>query len=222
MKITFVAASAAAMLAAAPACAQDRASSLGVGVSGGTLGVGPELNFRGETIGVRGSATFLNYGRNVESDGVDYDGDLKLRSFGGSVDVYPGGGGFRISPGVRISRNRVNLRAAPGATTSVEIGDVTYTGAQIGVITGEVRPKRLAPTLTVGYGSGRGSGLYFGLDAGVMYQGSPKVRELSVTGPLSTNAAFQTQLTRERGEIEDEVDNYKFYPVLQLGLGFRF
>lgn len=221
MKILVAAAFAAAVLAT-PAAAQDRATSLGVGVSGGTLGVGPEINFRGETFGVRGSATFLGYGRDVESDGVDYEGDLKLRSFGGSVDFYPGGGGFRLSPGVRVSRNRVELRAAPSATTTVEIGDVTYTGAQIGVLTGEVRPKRLAPTLTIGYGSGRGSGVYFGIDAGVMYQGTPKVRSLQASGPISTNAAFQAELARERGEIEDEIDNFKFYPILQLGLGFRF
>jgi hypothetical protein len=221
MKTMFAAAFAAAFLAT-PATAQDQGGSIGVGVTGGTLGVGPEVNFRGETFGVRGSATFLNFGRDVESDGVDYEGDLKLRSFGGSVDFYPGAGGFRVSPGVRISRNRVKLRAAPGATTTVEIGDVEYTGAEIGVLTGEVRPKRLAPTLTIGYGSGRGAGVYFGIDAGVMYQGSPKVRDLSVTGPIATNATFQAELARERGEIEDEVDNYKWYPVLQLGLGFRF
>jgi hypothetical protein len=222
MKMAFLSALGATIALASPAAAQDQGGSLGVGVSGGTLGAGPEVNFRGDSFGVRGSATFLNFGRDVESDGVDYDGDLKLRSVGGSVDFYPGGGNFRVSPGVRLTRNRVELRAAPGATTTVEIGDVVYTGAEIGVLTGEVRPKRLAPTLTVGYGSGRGAGLYFGLDAGVMYQGSPKVRDLSVTGPIATNAAFQTELARERGEIEDEVDNYKWYPILQLSLGFRF
>ena len=222
MKFIFAAAVAAASFAT-PALAQDQsAGSFGVGVTAGTLGIGPEVNFRGDNFGVRGSATFFGMSRDVESDGVEYEGDLKLRSFGGSVDFYPGGGGFRISPGVRISNNRVELKASPAATTSVEIGDVTYTGAQIGVLTGEVKPNKLAPTLTIGYGSGKGSGLYFGIDAGVMFQGSPKVKNLVATGPIATNAAFQAELARERAEIEDDVDNFKLYPVLQLGLGFRF
>ena len=203
-----------------PAAAQS--GGIGVGVTGGTLGVGPEVNFRSDNFGVRGSATFLGFSRDVESDGIDYNGDLKLRSFGGSVDFYPGGGGFRVSGGVRVSKNRVELFAQPGATTTVEVGDATYTGAQIGTLTGEVRPKKIAPTLTIGYGGGKNSGIYFGIDAGVMFQGKPKVRSLVASGPIATNAAFQTQLANERREIEDDIDNFKLYPILQLGLGYRF
>jgi hypothetical protein len=42
----------------------------------------------------------------------------------------------------------------------VEVGDVTYTGAQIGTLNGEVRANKVAPTLTLGYGGGVGSGVY--------------------------------------------------------------
>lgn len=210
----------AAAFFASPAAAQS--GGIGVGVTGGTLGVGPEVNFRSDNFGVRGSATFLGFSRDVESDGIEYNGDLKLRSFGGSVDFYPGGGGFRLSGGVRVSKNRVELFAQPGATTTVEVGDATYTGAQIGTLSGEVRPKKIAPTLTIGYGGGKNSGIYFGIDAGVMFQGKPKVRNLVASGPIATNAAFQTQLANERREIEDDIDNFKIYPILQLGLGYRF
>nr|WP_314442389.1 hypothetical protein [uncultured Sphingomonas sp.] len=221
MRILFAAA-VAAVFVATPALAQDRGSSLGVGVTGGTLGIGPEVNFRSDNFGVRGSATFFSLSRSVDSDGIEYDGDLKLRSFGGSLDFYPGGGGFRISGGVRVGKNRVELFAQPGATATVEVGDVTYTGAEIGTLSGEVRAKKVAPTLTIGYGSGVGSGFSFGIDAGAMFQGSPRVRRLVATGPIATNAAFQTQLANERAEIEDDIDNFKVYPILQLGLGYRF
>jgi hypothetical protein len=180
------------------------------------------VNFRSDNFGVRGSATFLGFGRDVESDGIQYNGDLKLRSFGGSVDFYPGGGGFRLSAGARVSRNRVELLAQPTAATSVQVGNTTYTGAQIGTLSGEVRAKNFAPTLTIGYGSGVGSGVYFGVDAGAMFQGSPRVRRLVATGPIATDAAFQTQLANERVEIERDIDNFKIYPILQLGLGYRF
>ena len=221
MRNLFVAALAAAFVAS-PALAQTRTSSASIGVTGGTLGIGPEIGWRSDNFGVRGSATFFSLSRGVDSDGIEYDGDLKLRSFGGSLDFYPGGGGFRISGGVRAGKNRVELRAQPGATTSVEVGDVTYTGAQIGTLSGEVRPNKVAPTLTIGYGGGRSSGIYFGIDAGAMFQGAPKVRNLVASGPISTNASFQAQLANERREIEDDIDNFKIYPILQLGLGYRF
>lgn len=98
---------------AAPAAAQTQSGGVSVGVTGGTLGIGPELGYRGNSFGVRANATFLGIGRDVDSDGINYDGDLKLRSFGAMVDFYPFGGGFRISPGARITRNRVELVATP-------------------------------------------------------------------------------------------------------------
>jgi hypothetical protein len=225
MKKTHLISAAAVMTAAAvamPAAAQDKASSVGIGVSAGTLGIGPEINWRSDKVGVRGSATFFGLGRDVDSDGVTYNGDLKLRSFGGTVDVYPGGGRFRISGGARISNNRVLLKAEPAATTTVEIGDVNYTGAQIGRLDGEVKANKFAPTLTIGFGSKAGSGAYFGFDAGAMFQGSPKVNRLTASGPIATNAAFQAELLKERAEIEDDISNFKVYPIVQLAIGFRF
>ena len=120
----------AALTVATPAFAQS-SGGFQVGVTAGTLGIGPEVGFRTESFGVRGSATFFGLSREVESDGVEYDGDLRLRSFGGTVDVYPFGGGFRLSGGARINRNRIELEATP--TTNVEIGSRTFTPAEIGI-----------------------------------------------------------------------------------------
>jgi hypothetical protein len=104
---------------------------------------------------------------------MEYDGDLKLRSFGGSIDFYPAGCGFRLSGGVRVGKNRIELSAQPVVTTTMEVGDLTYNGAQIGTLNGDVRANKVAPTLTLGYGGGVGSGVYVGIDAGAMFQGSP-------------------------------------------------
>jgi hypothetical protein len=210
---------AATIAVAAPATAQSDNSSLSVGVTGGTLGIGPEVGYRASSFGVRGNATFLGLSRDVDSDNVEYEGDLKLRSFGAMVDFYPGAGGFRISPGLRINRNRVELTGNP--TDDVEIGDTVYTPSEIGDITGEVRGNRLSPTLTIGYTTGGSSGLYFGIDAGAMFQGSPKVRDLDTSGTLN-NAQLLADLEDEREEIEDDISRFKVYPILQLALGFRF
>ena len=217
--IALLFATATALATAAPAAAQSAPGTMHVGVTAGTLGVGPEVGFRSGSFGGRANATFLGYGRDVDSDDINYDGKLKLRSYGAMLDLYVFGGGFRVSPGLRISRNRVTLKATP--TGDVEIGDEVYTPSEVGTLFGEVRAKKLAPTLTVGYGTSN-PGVYFGIDVGAMFQGSPKVKELTTTGLLSTNPDLQADLLEERDAIEDDIKNYKVYPILQLALGYRF
>jgi hypothetical protein len=207
-------------LAASPAMAQDEGG-LSLGVTGGTLGIGPELGYRVSTsFGVRANATFLGISHDVDSDDVNYKGDLDLQSFGAMLDLHPFGGGFRLSAGARISDNTVGLTATP--TGDVEIGDDTYTAAEVGTLTGRIEPKGFAPTLTIGWGGGLTPGLKFGADIGVMFQGTPKVTELTASGSLAASAEFQQSLARERVEIENDIDDFKLYPVLQLSLGYRF
>lgn len=211
-----------AMLVAAPAYAQS--GGVHVGVTGGTLGIGPEVGFRSNNFGARANATFFGFGHEVESDGILYDGDLKLRSYGAMADFYPFGGGFRVSAGARISRNRIELNASPSGET-VEIGDEEFDSDDVGEIIGEVKAKKFAPTVTLGWATPAPRGLYFSIDAGAMFQGSPRVSELRTTGTFTDpalQAELEEELQRERAEIEDDIDKYKIYPVLQLALGYRF
>ncbi len=221
MKKFGLAAAAAFFAVAAPAHAQDSAGGVSVGVTGGTLGIGPEVAYRmSETIGIRANATFFGFNHDVDSDDVTYNGDLKLRSGGVMIDVHPFGGGFRLSAGARIGNNKVELSATP--TANVEIGDVTYTPAQVGVLSGDVKANDFAPTLTLGWGGGLTKGLKVGFEAGAMFQGRPEIDNLSATGTLASNAAFQASLRAEEAEIEEDIDNYKVYPIVQFSIAYRF
>lgn len=209
-----------ALAASAPAIAQS-SPGVSVGVTGGTLGIGPEVAYRfSDTLGVRGNATFLSVSRGVNSNDIDYDGKLKLRSGGLMLDVFPMHGGFRISAGARINSNKVRLKARP--TSDVEVGDETYSPAEVGILSGEVKANSVAPTLTVGWSGGAARGLNFGIEAGAMFQGSPRINDLKATGTLASNADFQASLRREEQEVGDDLDKYKVYPILQIALGYRF
>lgn len=70
IRIVFAATLAAAFVAT-PALAQERSSSVGGGVTAGSLGIGPEVNLRSDNFGVRGSATFFSLSRGVDSDGIE-------------------------------------------------------------------------------------------------------------------------------------------------------
>lgn len=213
-----------AMLAAttsfAAYAAEGDDARLSIGITGGTLGIGPEASYRvSEMFGVRANATFLNISRGIDSSGINYDGKAKLKSGGVMVDVYPFGGGFRLSGGLRINGNEARVVASP--TQNVQVGNTTYTPAEIGTLRTETDLKSLAPTLTLGYGGGLSKGLVFGIEGGAMFQGKMKIKPLTYTGsaPIGLIAA---DLERERLEIQDDIDDYKIYPILQLTLGYRF
>lgn len=209
----------AALGLALPASAAE--GSLALGVSGGTLGLGPEISYRfNEHVGLRASGGFYDYDHSDELDDIDYDTTLKLDSYGAMVDWYVFGGGFRISAGGRINNNVIDLSGTP--TTNVEIGTVTYTPAQVGALTGQVTTKSFAPTLTLGYGGKLAKGFTFGIEVGVMQQGSPRLNNLSASGSLASDPAFLTQLAIEEQNAEDDAHDFKLWPIIQLGLIYRF
>lgn len=211
----------AAMLSATSAMAQKDASGFQLGVTAGSLGVGPEAGYRASKLfGARVSASFLDVSHDFEVDDINYNGKVKLESYGAMLDLYPFQGGLRFSGGFRIDKNRVNLAATP--TTNVTVGDVTYTPAQVGTLSGQVDADEFVPVLTVGYAGGLTKGLKFGIDAGVMFQGKPSAQNLRATGSLASNATFQAELEKERQKVNRDMEDYQYYPVVQLSLFYAF
>jgi hypothetical protein len=49
----------------------------------------------------------------------------------------------------------------------------------------------------------------------LLYQGSPKVK-------LSAAGVLQSDLNQEALELEDALDNFKYYPVISYGTSFKF
>ena len=206
---------------ALPAQAQDMPANFSVGVTGGSLGIGPEAGLRvNRTLGVRANASFLDFTHDFDVNDIDYTGKVKLESYGANIDLYPFDNGFRLSAGFRIDRNKVGVSATPAGPVSV--GDATFTPGQIGTLAGNVKANDVAPTLTLGYAGGLTKGIKFGVDAGAMFQGDPTVGPLTSSGSLATDPNFITQLNKERQDINDKVNDYKVYPILQLSLFYAF
>lgn len=209
--------------------AEDEEARLKVGVTAGTLGIGPEISYRiSENIGVRSNVTFVTINGEIEGDDLTYDASLKLKSGGVMLDVYPFGGGFRVSGGLRVNGNGARAIASPNAGTNYDIDGTIYTAAQIGTLTAETEVKDIAPSLTIGYGGGLSKGLTFGVEAGVLFQGSVRIKPLTFNGVCSTNpaplgcATLAADLETERLSVNDDIKGYKVYPILQLSVGYRF
>ena len=192
-----------------------------------TLGAGLELKRTfGDSLSVRAVVNGFSYSLDEEYSDVNYEGDLKLKSGGLILDYHPGGYWFRVSAGLLLNGNELELDAKPARGT-IDFNDVTYTAAEVGSAQGKAEFDSLAPYLGVGFSSAPGgdSGMSFSADIGVLFQGAPSFA-LDVRCGTAVPAAQCTQLKQdadaERAQFEDDADSYKYYPVVSLAIGYRW
>ena len=171
---------------------------------GGDIGwdILPTLSAR---LGYSGGS--VNY--DVDTTDVRYNGKLKLSNVSGLIDFSPFGP-FRVTAGLMGGGNKI---------------DVTGTPAAGGSLHGTVKPgNQAAPYLGFGYGNVAGAGVNFYFDIGVMFQGSPKVTLTADCTGLSGAQCTQLQNTAatEKQRLQDKLDVYKYYPVVNVGITIGF
>jgi hypothetical protein len=171
---------------------------------------------------LRGGYNFFEYGVDDTWDDIAYDGDLDLSTFGAFIDFRPFGGSFFLSAGAFIGDKTLDMTATP--TTDVEIGGETFTPEQAGTLNMLGELEETAPFLGLGWDTTfQGSGPWgFKFLLGVMQTGSPEVTLTSSGGILSNDPDFQEELANEEANLEADVEDYEYYPVIQAGVTFAF
>lgn len=214
---------------ATPAFAQSRdARSMGdpavaIGVTAGTSGVGAEAQFAlGSIFVLRGAVDTLGFDLDETYDDVAYSGRFDFDTLGAFVDLHPLANGFFISGGAYLGQRNIGLNATPSAP--VRIGGQTFTPAQVGTLTGEIKLKDVAPFAGLGFDNTftRTSRWGFRALAGVAWSDKPEVGLSASGGTLSNDPTFRARLADEARAIQSDVENYGFYPIVQLGLNYKF
>ena len=196
--------------------------SFALAAKAGTLGFGLEgiarLNSR---LNAKAGVNAFEYDYDDTESDVEYALELELLTFSLLLDWFPFENPFRISAGLLINQNGLNLNAKSTATYT--IGEDTYSLAEVGSLNGELDFNDAAPYIGIGLGNPFGSegNWSFAVDAGVMFQGSPDV-DLSADGTLANNASFLADLAREEENLQSEIDEYDMYPVISVGISYRF
>lgn len=206
--------------AAAQPEATGSAGGFGLTVKAGTLGAGLDATFgAGDYLGFRLGFNTLSAGPTLEQDEGTIDTDLDWMSYGGLVDLHPFGGGFRISGGALINKNKFTMKA------DLE-KDVTLDGQHYSLsdLSGEVTFGEVAPYAGFGYGNAVGADgrWHFSCDFGIMFQGSPKVSASATASNPALQSVVDQALDREVAKIQDDADGYKYYPVISVGVSYRF
>ena len=201
------------ILIAVLAAAAGSAQAAGVGVRAGTTGLGADFGWDvAPTLGGRVGLSGMNFNPSIDTSDVRYDAKAKLANLNLFLDWSPLGP-FRITGGFIANNNKVDLTGQP-------TGGSFPPGSSL---SGTVKPdKSFAPYLGVGYGNVWTAGVNFYFDLGIMFQGSPQVSLSCQSANPADCAAVQNEIEAERQRVQDKLDKYKYYPVLNIGITIGF
>ena len=187
-----------------------------IGVRAGTLGLGVEFSYPiSQRIGVRVNADSYKYSKKFNQDGIDYDGEAKLKTASLLADLYPFAGGFRISAGAVYNGNKLGL-STPNQNLTINGNPYQAT------LNGEVDFKKYVPYAGIGYGRPIGSGLSLTFDLGVIFQGTPTATLTGTCSPPAACGTFQSDLKAQEAQLNDSIKDFRYYPVATLGLAYTF
>lgn len=163
----------------------------------------------------------------MEGDELDYDSDVDLENSYLLADWHPWNGRFRVSFGSFFNNSeatvitRCNNEALVPGTESCEFGNSRFSPTLLGEITTEVDFDTVAPYLGIGWGHQAKSGFALNADLGVAYIGSAHV-DIRSSGSCNDNAECRRQVNEEEKEVEEELDKFRFLPIVSLGVSYRF
>lgn len=207
-------------------------------ITGGTLGAGLEFTASiSNKVALRSGFHAINLTLHFEEDKIPYAATAVMRSATVQIDIAPRGGNFRISPGLMVYNNMGgSAHAVVPAGNSFDMGDGTYVSNASDPITADAALKlgnSLSPMLTFGFRSilPRRWRFTMPVEFGAVYTGTPKFTlnmsgsacdQNNQCGNLATDAEAQRDLEKERQSWNDTISQIKAYPIVSIGLGYRF
>lgn len=197
------------------------------GVAGqiSSAGIGADVSYGLHPMfGLRAKLYGGSLSRDFTESGIRYDAKLKFNSITALADFHPFAGGFRLSAGLMANSTKFDLTGKAESGT-IEINGVRYNAADVGTVHGRVSFDT-SPYLGLGWGTAPtgGTGVFFSSDFGVLFQKT----KASLTGacgpslPAPACTQLQSDLRAEEQQFRDAVDDFKLYPLLSVGVGYRF
>ncbi len=199
---------------------EESATGIGLTAKVGTLGLGADVTVGvNEYLGFRFEVNGFGWSPTWERDEGTINGDFEWLSYGALADLFPAGGGFRVSGGLLLNKNKVKLTA--DLNEPVELDGTDYA---LDDLNGEVTFNDIAPYLGIGYGNAVGPGgrLHFACDFGVMFQGEPKIAASARASNPALQGIVDDALANEVADIQDDANAFQFYPVIAAGMSFKF
>jgi hypothetical protein len=214
---------AALVVTAAPILAHAQSVYAGLGTTGLTVGAGHVWT---DLVGTRAELSLLpTTTRSFTEDGIDYRGEARSVRGAALLDWFPMRGGFRVTVGLSANDSRGDFTGSPSTGSTLDIGDATVAVGPADSYTVRVALPSAMPYLGIGWGHSPARGWGFHADLGLLI-GKPKV-----TGALSPSLSAkiaaagldpQTELDRELQSVSDSIADVDAYPVVSIGVSYRW
>ena len=218
----------------------DDEGRFGAAVKVSTLGGGAEVALRvTHRTNVRAGFNVITYSRGFNKDGIAYSGPLDFKTFEAHYDIFPWAKSFHISGGLlAYAVDPITATARVPGGQSFSLGDVSYISDPANPVTGsgKIVFYRAAPTVTFGFGNlvPRKTGKHFSIpvEFGVAFQGPPKAT-LGLAGSVcdstglncrsvASDPTVQSQIISEENKLNDSMSFFKVYPIISVGIGYKF
>lgn len=211
---------AASLLAATLPTAAVADDDLWLAARAGTQGLGVEATWRPlPYLDLRAGYSRYDYDTTRTEAGIDYDAELGLESLYATLNARVPMSPLRFSAGLVSNGNEGSFLGTNMGT--YDIGGQSFDAAEVGNLRGRATFDDIAPYAGIGldFRVLNTMGLHF--DAGVMYQGDPSLA-MTADGVIAGNPTFQAALEAERQELEAELEDFAWYPVIAVSFSVNF
>lgn len=194
----------------------------------GTTGLGLHLVVPMESnLNGRFGANYLKHDFEKRSGLVDYKLDGKLATFDVLFDWYLiSQSNFRLTGGLMYNGTRFKAAGVPAANGSFSFNGTTYSTTDIGSLQGEVRFRRAAPYIGIGWGNALtpNKRWNFSADLGAFHQGKAQVNLIAFGCTTSTTVCNKlvSDVNVEELRLQEEASDYEVYPVLRASISYSF
>lgn len=197
---------------------QAQFNSIAVGLNGGSNGFGFDVTTDlTERLNMRATSNFFsfNFAGEIDDDpGVDVESKMKNTNFSILLNFHPYRTGFALVAGLYYMNFSVDSKMIPNE--SYEVDGRVFEPERLGTMNALIEyPNKFAPYIGLGFGNpiGDGSRLRLNMQIGALYTGEPKLT-MTGTGMIAPTADNQPGL-------QEGLNQFKWYPLINLGLSFR-
>ena len=198
----------------------------GVGVKGGTLGLGIEGRWSPlPWLDVRAGANQYDFEVAGSQAGINYDATFAMDNYYLTGNIRFPLSPFRVTAGAFSNGNGVQMVSQDTGGALLIIGNTAFDTAEIGSLVTDTSFANVAPYIGFGYDFEVFGKIGLNLDFGLLWQGEPTV-DIYATGYDTASPATQALLDSayvvEKAEFEYEISNFKAWPVMSLSFVYNF
>ncbi len=204
----------------------DANSDVGVGFKAGTLGIGVEGRWSPlPWLDVRLGGNRYDYDGSDSYAGIEYDAVFAMDNYYLTGNFRFPLSPFRVTAGAFANNNELQMTSKDSEGIDFVFAGQNYSSSDFGALQSTTTFDERSPYLGVGYDFEIFGKVGLNLDFGVLWQGEPAV-DLAFTGldsvPVDLQGQLLDALELERQELEDDVSDYKAWPVISLGFVYNF